>query len=188
MLWNFEICTISIFWKDFVIFLASVDDTPWWKKHLGLIKMANILQITFSNGSSFKKMLWLKFYNIFLAATKQLYWWFSPSVCLSVCLSVSHSVCLPVTPFSLCALRGITMNFSGQEWLPMTEVMYMQNAKGQGQRLKVKLTEVKSQLCRFRTITLVWFHIWWWCLIDFQGHLSNFKVTQLEKIIDFDPN
>ena len=35
----------------------------------------------------------------FLAATKQLYEWFSPSVCLSVRSFVRPSVCLSVTPF-----------------------------------------------------------------------------------------
>ena len=29
-------------------------------------------------------------------------------------------------------------------------------------RSKVKVTEVKTQLDRFRTIIPVWFHIWWW--------------------------
>ena len=55
------------------LFLALVDDTPWWKisLSLGLKKMANILQITFSNGFSLKKI------TVFL------------SVCLPVCLSLS---------------------------------------------------------------------------------------------------
>ena len=36
------------------------------------------------------------------------------------------------------------------------------HAKGQGQRSKVKVTEVTTQLNRFRTVTPVWNHIWWW--------------------------
>ena len=36
------------------------------------------------------------------------------------------------------------------------------HAKGQGQRSKVIVTEVKTQLSRFRTITPVWIHTWWW--------------------------
>ena len=36
------------------------------------------------------------------------------------------------------------------------------HAKGQGQRLKVKATEVKTRLSRFQTVTPVWIHIWWW--------------------------
>ena len=40
-----------------------------------------------------------------------------------------------------------------QELLPMTKVTSMQ---------KVKVTEVNNLLNRFRTVTLVWIHIWWW--------------------------
>ena len=36
------------------------------------------------------------------------------------------------------------------------------HAKGQGQRSKVKVTEVITQLNSFRTVTPVWIHIWWW--------------------------
>ena len=36
------------------------------------------------------------------------------------------------------------------------------HAKGQGQRSKVKVTEVNTQLSRFRTLTPVWIHIWQW--------------------------
>ena len=36
------------------------------------------------------------------------------------------------------------------------------HAKGQGQRSKVKVTEVNTQLSRFRTQTSVWIHIWQW--------------------------
>ena len=52
---------------------------------------------------------------VFLAATKQLYEWFCPSVCLFVCLSVcrSVSVCLSVKPFALCSHYGIIMKFAG---------------------------------------------------------------------------
>ena len=63
-------------------------------------------------------------------------------------------------------------------------------------RSKFKVTEVNTQLIRFRTVTLVW---WWnpmqkaWCClgevpsyfsrssVKFQGHTAK-------KIIDFDPN
>ena len=36
------------------------------------------------------------------------------------------------------------------------------HAKGQGQRSKVKVTEVNTQLSRFRTLTPDWIHIWQW--------------------------
>ena len=63
---------------------------------------------------------------VFLAATKQLYEWFSPSVRLSDCLSV--------TPFDYVPIIVSSRNF--QELLPMADVMSMQkfNVKGQGHR------------------------------------------------------
>ena len=87
--------------------------------------------------------------HTFLAATKQLYDWFSPSVCLSVCLSV--------TPFWLCYHHCI-MKFSEV----ITKDQGKVHAKGQGQRSKVKVTEVTTQLNLFRTVTPVWIDIWWW--------------------------
>ena len=90
----------------------------------------------------------------FLAATKQLYKWYFPSVCLSVRLSVR----LSVTPFSPCSHHGIIMKFSGIITMVKSDV----HAKGQGQRSKVKVTEVNTQLSRFRTLTPVWIHIWQW--------------------------
>ena len=92
--------------------------------------------------------------STFLAATKQLYDWFSPSVRLSVCPSVRPSV----TPFSPCSHHRIIMKFSGVITNDKSNV----HAKGQGQRSKVKVTEVTTQLNRFRTVTPVWIHIWWW--------------------------
>ena len=80
-----------------------------------------------------------------LAATKQLNEWYFPSVCLSV------------TPFWLCSHHRIIMKFSGVITNDRSDV----HAKGQGQRSKVKVTEVNTQLSRFRTVTRVWIHIWW---------------------------
>ena len=59
----------------------------------------------------------------FLAATKQLYEWLSPSVCPSVCLSV--------TPFSLCSRHSIIMKFSG---VITNDRRSRLKVKGQGQR------------------------------------------------------
>ena len=84
--------------------------------------------------------------------------WLVQSVCLSVRLSVCLSVCLSVTPFSPCSHHRIIMKFSGVITMVKSDV----HAKGQGQRSKVKVTEVNTQLSRFRTLTPVWIHIWQW--------------------------
>ena len=68
-------------------------------------------------------------------------------------------------------------NFSGDITIDQSEV----HAKGQGQRSKVKVTEVKSKLNRFRTVTPVWIHIWWWndaqsLMLLRRGVLLVFKV------------
>ena len=96
--------------------------------------------------------------HTFLAATKQLYDWFSPSVRPSVRPSVCPSVRLSVTPFSPCSHHRIIIKFSGVITMVKSDV----HAKGQGQRSKVKVTEVNTQLSRFRTLTPVWIHIWQW--------------------------
>ena len=71
---------------------------------------------------------------------------------------VRLSVRLSVTPFWLCSHHPIIMKFSGVITSDKSDV----HAKGQGQRSKVKVTEVTTQLNRFRTVTPVWIHIWWW--------------------------
>ena len=73
------------------------------------------------------------------------------SVCPSVCLSARPSVWL----FSH---HRIIMKFSEVITSDRSDV----HAKGQGQRSKVKVTEVTTQLNRFQTGTPVWIHIWWW--------------------------
>ena len=72
--------------------------------------------------------------------------------------SVRLSVRPSVTPFSLCSHHRIIMKFSGV----ITNGQGKVHAKGQGQRSKVKVTEVKTQLNRFRTVNPVWIHKWWW--------------------------
>ena len=99
--------------------------------------------------------------------------WMVQSVCLSVCLSVR----LSVTPFWLCSHHRIIMKFSGVITNDKSDV----HAKGQGQRSKVKVTEVNTQLSRFRTVTPVWIHIWWWndaqsLMLLRRGGLLFFKV------------
>ena len=101
--------------------------------------------------------------------------WMVFSVCLSVCLSVR----LSVTPFWLCSHHRIIMKFSGVITTDQGNV----HAKGQGQRSKVKVTEVTTQLSRFRTVTPVWIHIWWWndiysLMLLRRGALLFFKVIR----------
>ena len=103
----------------------------------------------------------------------QLYFKLRPSS--SVCLSV----CLPVTPFWLCSHHRIIMKFSGV----ITEDQGNVHAKGQGQRSKVKVTEVTTQLNGFQTVTPVWIHIWWWndtysLMLLRRGALLFFKVIR----------
>ena len=76
----------------------------------------------------------------------------------SVRPSVCPSVRLSVTPFSPCSHHRIIMKFSGVITMVKSDV----HANGQGQRSKVKVTEVNTQLSRFRTLTPVWIHIWQW--------------------------
>ena len=61
-------------------------------------------------------------------------------------------------PCWLCSHHRIIMIFSGV----ITQDQGKVHAEGQGQRSKVKVTEVTTQLNRFRTVTPVWIHIWWW--------------------------
>ena len=73
------------------------------------------------------------------------------------------------------------------------------HAKGQGQRLEVKVTEVKIPYSHLRTLILVWIDIWWWnyakslillwnsalffsrSTVKFQGHTAQI-------IVNFDLN
>ena len=69
--------------------------------------------------------------------------------------SVRPSVRLCVTPFWLCSHHHIIMKFSEVITNDRSDV----HAEGQGQRSKVKVTEVNTpQLSRFRIITPVWIH------------------------------
>ena len=83
------------------------------------------------------------------------------SVCLSVCLSVRLSVRPSVTPLSLCSHHRIIMKFPGVITNDKSDV-HAKGAKGQGQRSKVKVTEVKTPLVQFRIVTPVWIRRWLW--------------------------
>ena len=82
-------------------------------------------------------------------------------------------------PCWLCSHHRIIMKFSGVITNDQSKV----HAKGQGQRSKVKVTEVTTQLNRFRTVTPVWIHIWWWndaysLMLLRRGALLFFKVIR----------
>ena len=72
--------------------------------------------------------------------------------CDQAAIWLVQSVRPSVTPFSPCSHHRIIMKFSGVITMVRSDV----HAKGQGQRSKVKVTEVNTQLCRFRTLTPVW--------------------------------
>ena len=70
--------------------------------------------------------------------------------CDQAALQMVFSVCPSVTPFSLCSHHRIIMKFSGLITNDNSKV----HAKGQGHRSKVKVTEVKTKLESFLTVTL----------------------------------
>ena len=93
--------------------------------------------------------------------------------------SICPSVRLSVTPVWLCSHHRIIMKFSGV----ITNDQSKGHAKSQGQRSKVKVTEVTTQLNRFRTVTPVWIHLWWWndaysLMLIRSGALLFFKVIR----------
>ena len=119
-------------------------------------------------------------FHIFLAATKQLY----ECYFLSVCPSVHPSHLFDYVPI-------IASSWNFQELLLMAKVRSMQ---------KVKVTEVKTEFNRFRSVTPVWIHTWWWndsqsLMFLRRGALLFFKVIcqisrshHPQKFVDFDPN
>ena len=87
----------------------------------------------------------------------------------SVHPSVRPSICPSVTPFWLCSHHRIIMKFSGVITSDRSDV----HAKGQGQRSKVKVTKVTTQLHRFYCFSR--------SSVKFQGHTAL-------KIIEFAPD
>ena len=85
--------------------------------------------------------------------------------CDQAALQMVFSVCLSVCPshlFDYVPIIGSSWNFIYQFTKVITNDQRKFHVKGQGQRSKVKVTEVTTQLNRFRTVTPVWIHIWWW--------------------------
>ena len=97
------------------------------------------------------------------------------SVRLSVCPSVRPSV----SPFWLCSHHHIIIKFSGVITNDKSDV----HAKGQGQRPKVKVTEVMTIFSGFQIVTPVWIHILRWhdaysLMLLRRGALLFFKVIR----------
>ena len=141
LFWNFEICIISLF------------SFGWWYT---LMKNKHLISLYLDlkkNGQHFADNI---FKWIFLLK-KLLSVFLSASVFLSVCLCLS--VCACHTFFTMFPSwyhhEIFRSDYQWQKWCL---------CKSSGQRSKVKVTgtEVKTQISRFGTITLVWFHIWWW--------------------------
>ena len=109
---------------------------------------------------------------------------------LSACPSVRHNF-FTMFPWSYHHVI-FRSYYHGYKWCP---------CKNQGQRSKVKVTEVNTQLSRFRTLTPVWIHICQWnhahywssieevpyCFsmssVKFQGHTSKVSsiLTRIER-------
>ena len=90
------------------------------------------------------------------------------------CGSVRPSVRLSVTPYWLSSYHHEIFRsyYQWQKWCPCKRP-----------RSKVKVTEVTTQLNRFRTVTPVWIHIWWWndaysLIMLRRGALLFFKVIR----------
>ena len=107
------------------------------------------------------------------------------------CPFVRLSACPSLSPYSLCSHRRIIMKLSRVITNDQSEA----HAKGQVQRSKLNVTEVKTQLNRFQTITTIWIHIWWWndaqgLMLDRRGVLlfSRSSVKFQGHTVDVDPN
>ena len=126
--------------------------------------------------------------------------WMVQSVCPSVRLSVRLSVCLSVRPsvchtfltmFPSCYHHEIFRSYyQWQKWRPCKRSR--SEVKGQGHR-------GHDPNFRFRTVTPVWIHIWWWndtysLMLLRRGALLFFKVIRQisrshgAKIAEFDPD
>ena len=100
---------------------------------------------------------------------------------LQMVQTVRLSVCLSVTPFWLVWRTMFPSSYHHEifrsyyqwwKWCPCKR-----------SRSEVKVTEVTTQLNRFRTVTPVWIHIWWWndtysLMLLRRGALLFFKVIR----------
>ena len=134
-----------------------------------------------------------RFNSWFLAATKQLYEWFSPSVSPSVCPYVRLSRLFRNVPL-------IVSSWNFQECLLVIWVLSMHQVMVRGQRSRSpRSKQILPQFRHFRAVTPVWMsdgyemmHMAWsgiekvlYCFpkssVKFQSHTG-------QKIANFDPN
>ena len=117
------------------------------------------------------------------------------SVYLPVLLYARPPICPPLTHFWQCSSHRIIMKLSGVITIDKNDV----RIKGQGQRSKVKVAEVRTQFSRFRTVTPIWINLWRWndaqsLMWHRRGALLLFKVIRQisrshgTKIANFDLN
>ena len=133
-------------------------------------------------GPSVQSYIRLSAFQRFLAATKQLYEWFSPFVCPSVRPSVRHTF---LTMFSSSYNHEIFRSYyQWQKWCPCKRSR--SEVKGQGHRGHDPIQPFPDRNSSLNS------HIAMkWCIqldvawergpIVFQGHPSIFKVTRLKK-------
>ena len=118
-----------------------------------LYRYMYIVNCLYISSSALGKFDWGVWYVIIFGCDQAALWMVQsvrPSVRLSVRPSVRPSHLFDYVPINVSSWRVITNDKSDV------------HAKSQGQRSKVKVTEVTTQLNRFRTVTPVWIHIWWW--------------------------
>ena len=144
-------CHFEIGYIDWCVFYSLPNRWPLVSVAYFMLFILYVLAETHRNMFYTQRVI---LYNCILTKMKWLFYhsilFFRPSVRPSVRLSV----CPSVTPFWLCSHYRIIMKFSGD----ITRDQGKVHAKGQGQRSKVKVTEVTTQFNRFRTVI----HIWWW--------------------------
>ena len=114
---------------DHVLFNNYYNQLKFTKNCFNGLKPISVIRFRYGDGNGVYQLTYyvLNHWNRFLAATKQLYKWYFPSVRLSVCPSVCLSHLFDYVP-----IIGSSWNF--QELLPMTKVRSMQKVKVRGQR------------------------------------------------------
>ena len=139
--------TFQLKWFERFIITLNLDvSILWTNTELLIINKSNDLRQDHDNYSSKACRPGWTTIIVFLATTNN-----TPDR-LSVCLSVRP----PVTPLSQCSSHGIIMKFSEVITIDKRDIY----AEGQGQRSKVRVTEVKTQLSRLQSVTPVWINIW----------------------------